>query len=155
MSTPADEARLAQAADELVRTVVEVLPGWVDRCVRRFLPGVDPAEVGPYGQQAVDEVGPRLRDLLARDVDQQAANPLAVLRTAVRFPTEVLAAAGVPPVERAEFDRRAFPDDPYGLTPAAWSDIDPALHEPGIVWGAAKAYVVLQRRQGESQAQGS
>jgi hypothetical protein len=142
-----DEARLAEAAEELARTVVEVLPAWVDRCVRRFVPDIDPAEVAPHAERAVEAVGPRLRALLAQDVDEQAANPLAVLRTAVRFPTEVLAAAGVAPIERSSFDRRAFPDDAYGLTPASWSDIDPALHEPGLVWGAAKAYVVLNRRR--------
>lgn len=147
MTTPAEEARLAEAADELARTVEEVLPGWVDRCVRRFVPDVGPAAVAPAAEQAVADIGPRLRALLAEDVDRQAANPLAVLRSAVRYPTEVLAAAGVAPVERSEFDRRAFPDDAYALTPATWADVDPALHEPGIVWGAAKAYVVLQRRQ--------
>lgn len=147
MTDPDDEALLAAAAEELARTVVEVLPGWVDRCVRRFLPDIDPAEVAPHGQRAADQVGARLRALLAQDVEAQAANPLAVLRAAVRHPTEVLAAAGVPPIERSAFDRRAFPDDPYGLTPAAWADIDPALHEPGLVWGAAKAFVVLNRRR--------
>ena len=39
--------------------------------------------------------------------------------------------------------RRNFPDDVYDLSPATFADVDPALHEPGLVWGAAKAHVHL------------
>jgi hypothetical protein len=42
---------------------------------------------------------------------------------------------------------RSFPDDVYDLTPASFADVDPALHEPGLVWGAAKAHVHLARRR--------
>jgi hypothetical protein len=138
---------MAEAADLLARRVVGALPRWVDRCVRRFLPDIDPAVVAPHAQAAADDVGERVRALLAQDVEEQATSPLALLRTAVKYPTAVLAAAGVAPVERSDFDRRAFPDDPYGLTPAAWADIDPTLQEPGIIWGAAKAFTVLNRRR--------
>jgi hypothetical protein len=138
---------MAEAADLLAGRVVGALPHWVDRCVRRFLPDIDPAVVAPHARAAVDDVGERVRALLAQDVEEQQTNPLALLRTAVRYPTAVLAAAGVAPLERSDFDRRAFPDDPYGLTPAAWADIDPSLHEPGIIWGAAKAFIVLNRRK--------
>ncbi|MEZ5138517.1 MAG: hypothetical protein R2711_07040 [Acidimicrobiales bacterium] len=88
-----------------------------------------------------------MRALLAADVDAQAQGPLALVREAVRHPTAVLAAAGVGPVVRDEFDERAFPDDVYGLAPAAFADLDPALGELGLVWGAAKAHVVLRRRR--------
>ena len=89
---------------------------------------------------------PRIRTLLSMDLDEQATNPLALLRSAVRYPTEVLAAHGVPPVDRDEFAVRAFPDDVYDLSPASFGDVHPDLHEPGLVWGAAKAHVHLQRR---------
>jgi hypothetical protein len=59
----------------------------------------------------------------------------------------VLRAAGVPPIVRDEFDERAFPDDVYGLIPAAFADIDASLYEPGLVWGAAKAHAHLVRRR--------
>jgi hypothetical protein len=103
------------------------------------------------GERAAADVGAELRALLATDVDEQATNPLAVLRGAVRYPTAVLRDAGVPPVVRSQFDQRAFPDDDYDLTPATWSDIDPVLHEPGLMWGAAKAHVVLARRKIEGK----
>ena len=31
--------------------------------------------------------------------------------------------------------------------PAAFSDVDEDLHEPGLVWGAARAHVHLRRRR--------
>jgi hypothetical protein len=93
----------------------------------------------------------RLRDALETDVDAQRANPLQILREAVRFPTEVLSRAGVPPAKRDEMDERINPDDVYALAPAHWNDIDESLLEPGIVWGAAKAQTVLQRRRAEGK----
>ncbi len=95
---------------------------------------------------------PELRSLLATDVDAQRANPLAVLRGATRFAHAVLADTGVPAMPRDQFARRSFPDDVYGLVPATWSDIDPSLHELGITWGAAKAFVHKARRRAEGQA---
>ncbi|MCU1372626.1 MAG: hypothetical protein JWO77_3820, partial [Ilumatobacteraceae bacterium] len=98
-------------------------------------------------RRAAADVGARARELLALDVDAQPTGPLAVVRTAVRYPTEVLAAAGVSHVVRDEFAERAFPGDVYDLAPAAFADLDPALHDAGLVWGAAKAHVVLRRRR--------
>ncbi|CAB5001187.1 MAG: hypothetical protein F2876_08170 [Actinobacteria bacterium] len=98
---------------------------------------------------ALAEVMPTVRALLFADVDQQRMNPLALLRASVRFPTTVLDELGASPPDRDEFARRNFPEDRYGLTPASFADVDPTLHEPGLVWGAAKAHVVLQRRRAE------
>ncbi|HTN80101.1 MAG TPA: hypothetical protein VMK16_10545, partial [Acidimicrobiales bacterium] len=89
-----------------------------------------------------------VRALLATDVDEQRTNPLSLLRGAVRYPTGVLRGAGITVIaERDEFARRAFPDDVYDLTPATWADIDPLLQDPGITWGAWKAYTHLSRRR--------
>jgi hypothetical protein len=90
-----------------------------------------------------------LVDLLATDVDEQRTNPLSVFRDAVAGPTDVLRRLGVPPPVHDPFASRAFPDDVYRLGPATWSDIDPELHEPGLVWGAWKAMTVLRRRREE------
>jgi hypothetical protein len=60
----------------------------------------------------------------------------------------VLAAAGVPPVERDAHARRLFPDDVYDLGPAAFADLSAEVHQTGVVWGAAKAHVILRRRRG-------
>ena len=74
-----------------------------------------------------------------------------MLRGAVRYPTAVLEAAGVPPVVRDEFAERAFPADVYDLAPATWRDLDESVHEPGLVWGAWKAKTFLDRRRQEGR----
>ncbi len=145
-----------EESDALVAAVEAALPAWVERGVERVLlawRGDVPPDVRAAaqraGEQAATDTASRLRDLLARDVDEQWTNPLGVLRGAVRYPTEVLRAAGVPPLVRDEFDERHFPDDDYGLVPMTFADVDPALHEPGIRWGAAKARAHLARHGGK------
>jgi hypothetical protein len=97
------------------------------------------------GRRAADEVGGEMRALLAADIDDQRSTPLTLLRSAVRFPTEVLRSAGVPPVERDPIQARLLPDDLYDLSPASFADVDPSLAEPGLVWGAAKAMAHRRR----------
>ncbi|MFP3906603.1 MAG: hypothetical protein ACLFWR_06190 [Acidimicrobiales bacterium] len=152
------EAALARYADELAAGIVEALPGWVVDCVERRMTqwsGEVPAEVRreaeAAGEQAQAEVGPQIIELLRLDIDDQRVPPLSILRDAVRFPTRVLEAAGVPGIVRDEVDERLMPDDHYGLAPANFADVDPRLHEPGLAWGAAKAYVHLARRRAEGR----
>jgi hypothetical protein len=103
------------------------------------------------GVAATDDLGPRIRVLLATDVDDQRGNPLQVARELTRYATGVLRDAGVPPVVRDTEAERQFPDDDYDLTPASFADLDPRLAEIGIAWGAAKAHVVLRRRRDEGR----
>ena len=145
------DARLAELAEALIVGVVATLPGWVERCgAERSMPGrvVPPEKVVAAGRAAADQVGERLRTLLAADVDEQWTGPLAVIRGAVRFPTDLLHDAGVRPVERDADAQRMFPDDPYDLTPAAFADVHPALQGPGLAWGAAKACAHRRRHLG-------
>ena len=148
------DAVLAAAGAALAEAVVAVLPGWVERSVRDLLvafAGAAEATVvdraREAGRRAADEVGPELRRLLAADVDRQWANPLALVRRAVRYPTAVLAGAGVPPVVRDEYDESHFPDDVYGLTPRTFADLDPSLRDVALVWGAAKARASMVRHR--------
>lgn len=144
-------------ARQLVEVVETVLPRWVERSVDRVqtawveaggLPGADTAaHASEVGRRAGAEVGAELRALFEADIDEQRSNPLGVLRHAVRYPTLVLRSAGVPCVERSEFDVMHFPDDDYGLTPMTFADVDDALHEPGILWGAMKARLHLDRHR--------
>lgn len=151
---PDDLAALAAYAGALADGIERAIPGWVERSVRRVLAGQGIAvdgdlsrRIAAAGADARDDGVPRVRRLLATDVDRQAGNPLAILRDLVRYPTAVLRSAGARPVGRDEFHERSFPDDVYDLSPAAFADVDPALHEPGLVWGAAKAHVHLARRR--------
>ena len=148
------DAVLAAAGAALAEAVVAALPGWVERSVRDLLAAfAGAAEEGDVerareaGRRAADEVGPELRRLLAADVDRQWANPLALVRRAVRYPTAVLAGAGVPPVVRDEYDESHFPDDVYGLTPRTFADLDPSLRDVALVWGAAKARASMVRHR--------
>ena len=153
---PTSEAALEGFARDLVEAVEAALPGWVQRCV---LTRAAQAEVPvsdevlratrDAARQATGTVTDQLAQLFGSDIDDQNRSPMEVLRSAVRYPTAVLRWMGVPPVLREEFEVREFPDDDYALTPASFGDIDDALHEPGLRWGAAKAHVHLARRRGE------
>ena len=135
-------------ATALADAIIGALPAWVERSVARRLPVTDQAVMDAAreaGRRAAGEVGGEVRALLAADVDDQRTTPLALLRTAVRYPTEVLRAAGVAPVDRDPVQIRLLPDDPYDLSPATFADVDPALAEPGMVWGAAKALAHRRR----------
>jgi hypothetical protein len=155
MASMARAANFEDYGRALADALEVALPGWVVRCVEgrwRDWSGTAPdaalleaAHVA--GERARDEVGAAVRVLLAQDVDEQRLNPLALVRRAVSYPTAVLRAAGVPALVRDEFAERAFPDDLYGLSPASFADVDPALHEPGLLWGAAKAHAHLFRRR--------
>jgi hypothetical protein len=154
-----DDEALARYGAVLAESVVAALPAWVVRSVERLLVAwagaADPEVVAAAeqaGLAAQADVGPRLRMLLAADVDEQRTNPLALVREAVRYPTQVLADAGVPPVRRDALAVEQHPDDLYDLAPATFADLDPALHEPGIEWGAAKAHVHLRRHRGDGRA---
>jgi hypothetical protein len=89
--------------------------------------------------------------LVTTDIDAQTANPLAILRTATAHAHAVLADFEVPPVPRDRFAEDAFPGDVYDLVPATWVDIHPSLQDPGVTWGAAKAYLHKARRRDEGQ----
>lgn len=140
------DAALAGYGAALAEAIVAALPAWSGRAVARFRPDLV-AEGEAAGRAAAEELGPRLRALLAADVDGQRANPLAVARAAVAWPTAVLRAAGVPPVDRDDHERAHFPEDDYGLTPMSFTEIDPSVHEPGILWGASKAHAHLVRHR--------
>ena len=140
-------------AEALAAGIGAALPAWVVGSVERVMrawAGTVPADVAAAaaraGRQAQIETGAAVRALLGADIDAQRSTPLTLLRQAVKYPTAVLRQAGVPPVERNRFAEEAFPDDVYDLSPATWSDIDPALTELGINWGAAKAFEHKRRR---------
>lgn len=153
-----DEARLVEYATALADAIALAMPRWVERSVERVATDaghpIDPElrrAAAAAGLRCRDEVGPAVRSLLLTDLDEQRSTPLAVLRAAVRYPTEVLAGAGVPAVGRDEFEVRAHPEDRYALAPASFADVDESLAEPGLVWGAAKAHVHLARRSAEGR----
>lgn len=150
---PADAEAMARHARTLADAMVEAIPRWVRRTVleRALAAGVGREEAVAVAeetaQRAVTEAEPSLRALLEADIDAQATTPLAILRSLVSYPNEALDRLGVPHPKRAQFEIEAFPGDTHGLSPAAFAAVDPALHEPGIIWGAAKAHIHLRRHK--------
>lgn len=147
--------QLPEVPAQLLDVARRVVPGWltritVDAAVRG---GVDPSSWGDdldrVVRDAADSTLAELEALVVLDVDEQTVNPLTVLRGAIEGPTELLRRRGVRPRPIDPFIVERFPDDIYGIGPAAWADIDQELHEPGMLWGAWKAMTVLQRRRDE------
>ena len=158
---PGDEARALARLDEtgaaIVAGVEKQVPGWTRAQVLRLLDawGRAPADTRVLAESRADDAGAdaarrivaELRALFAVDPERQQATPLQIVRTVYREPTEVLAAAGVPPIVRDEFDERAWPDDVYGLVPGTLGDLgDPDLAPLHLAWGMAKATVIRARR---------
>jgi hypothetical protein len=133
--------------------VAQHFPGYLQRRAARVLdawaglaPGargrVD-AELNAAVGAATDRVVGDLRALLDTDPASQRATPLQVVRDAVREPTAVLAAAGVPDVLRDGFEERSLPLDRYDLAPRTFADIgDDELGPAQLAWGIAKAAVL-------------
>lgn len=155
--SPDDLDALRRYADALADGIETAIGPWVERSVVRtietgggLVTGAVRARARDAGADATRDLAPKVRALLALDIDEQRMNPLSLVRAAVAFPTEVLRQAGIAPVERDETARAMFPDDDYDLTPTSFADLDPALAERGIEWGAAKAHVHLARRRDPS-----
>jgi hypothetical protein len=147
---------IALYASELADRIDEALPEWVEASVVRVMASAgrpaDPEMIvaaRAAGQQARREVGAHIRALLEADIDRQHTTPLAILRAeALRYPTEVLRAAGAPAAGRDAVAEAMFPDDTYDLAPATFADLGPDLFEAGIAWGAAKAFEHKKRHGG-------
>ena len=152
-------ARLDETGAAIVAGVEKQVPAWARAQVERVLDAwgraSDAARAGAEvesaraGAAAAERIVVELRALFALDPEEQRATPLEIVRSAYREPTEVLAAAGVGPVVRDEFDERAWPDDVYGLVPRTLGDLgDPDLAPLHLAWGMAKASAMRARRAG-------
>ncbi|MEM9653029.1 MAG: hypothetical protein AAGA65_13095 [Actinomycetota bacterium] len=161
--TPTQDDRNAQAArdDQLLRSyadaladeVERALPGWVGAAVAARTGGRIPHQladaVAGAGTEAAADVGGQVRSLLELDIDDQWTNPLTLVRTAIKYPNQVLRDAGVAPISRDAQSERFHPEDVYGLIPSSFADLGPTAHDLGLSWGAAKAHVHLRRRRAE------
>jgi hypothetical protein len=147
---------LREASDAILVGVERDLPGWVTRSVTRILDAWGRAspddrsraerDAVDAGRAATSRVVGELRALFALDAAQQTHTPLEIVRSAYREPTAVLAAAGVAPIVRDEFDERTWPDDEYGLVIHGLGELgDDDLAPFQMAWGLAKAKVLRAR----------
>lgn len=153
--------RLQEAGEALLDGVGTAIPEWAAGAAGSLLVAwgrLDSdrqqevvAQAREAGQRAAERVAGELRSLLALDPGEQRATPLEIIRTAVREPTEVLVAAGMPDVVRDPFAERSWPDDRFGLVPHTLKDLDPDLAAIHFAWGIAKAAVLRARATGPSR----
>lgn len=133
---------MEEHAAALYDAVAGHLGAFVEHCVAARLPALSPAQLADAeaaGRRAEEAVLPRLARLLEADLDHQATTPLAVVRQAVAFATEVLDRHGAPAVARDRFEQDRFPTDRYGLVPASLDALGEEVGEVAIAWGAWKA----------------
>jgi hypothetical protein len=141
--------------------VARALPGWAAREATRLgtawgaWPPDQLAEVvraaEASGRIAAERVADELRALFDQDPADQRATPLQIIRTAVREPGQVLAAAGLPGVVREEFAVASWPEDEYDLVPRNLRDLDVELAAVHFAWGKAKADVLRARAGTEDE----
>lgn len=146
-----DEATLRSIAAELLAGIDASLDRWIERGLNERSAGqrggLDAEVIGDVVAKTRAIVMGDVERVLTADVDAGAGNPLAVLRDGVGPMTDALQAAGCEPATRDPFHQQAFPNDPYGLGPASFADVDEQLHELGLRWGAARAHIHLRRRR--------
>ena len=144
------EARILEGVERygaawVVRQVVMIIDAWgrLDGDARARVI----ADAEAAGETATARVTDALRALFARDPADQRATPLEIVRTLRWEASGVLAGAGVPEVERDQFEVRAFPDDVYGIVPLGLADLgDSDLAAVLMAWGVAKARILRDRK---------
>lgn len=148
--------RLRTAQDRIIAGMETHLPAWIATEVTRILDAwgrLDPVDYqsaisaaqGLGGIVTVRVVG-ELATLFARDVGDQRATPVQIVRSAYREPTAMLAELGIPGVVRDAFDERVEPADIYGLSPQSLADLGDFELGPALaVWGIAKSRLLRAR----------
>ena len=100
------------------------------------------ADLRDFGQRLLIKPRSVKLQIGTADIDQQRTTPLSIFRSAADEISAFLLEKGVRPLD-------AGSPDPFGLHPARLADVGPRVHEAGMLWGAAKAAVHLQRRRDE------
>jgi hypothetical protein len=156
MSVP--DPLMVEGERALVEGVERLGPEWVVRAVTAIVDAYGRldsatrdetlAAARPAGNAAATRVAAELRELFALDPADQRVTPLEIIRGLRREPTEVLATAGIPEVERDTYDSRAFPDDRYGIVPKSVVELgDDELGGALLAWGIGKARILRERAE--------
>ena len=123
---------------------------WLEGMVRSRAPQLapDPA-VRSVLDAVADEIDHRLGIVVEAPVDEPISGPLETMRSAMAPLGEWLEARAVPPPPRDPRDVELHPRDRYDLGPMRFVDISPGVHEAGMAWGAAKAFLHRARHRHE------
>ncbi|MGI9606959.1 MAG: hypothetical protein ACR2P0_12540 [Acidimicrobiales bacterium] len=127
-----DDTRFREVGGELRAAILETLPAWIDDVMSEFLPAdVDPDRTQAVRSQVLEAAATSLGRMVSADLDEPVSGPLEQVRQA----------AG--PLQSWVTEHHGVAVE---IGPMAFTDLSPDVHEFGIAWGAAKAYLHLQRR---------
>lgn len=141
-----DEQAYIDYGEQLREAVADSIRPWLTTQVRdRF--GIDPDLLADEISAIAIDADARLEELVHADVDTPLSGPLERIRGAVEQLNPRLVELGAVPPSRDPFDVRIRPDDIFALGPVAFFDLGDRVHEAGITWGAAKAYLHQARRK--------
>jgi len=87
-----------------------------------------------------------LETLFAAPFPEQRSGPLELFQEAMRFPSDVLASAGLPVPPRDETAVKALPGDIYDLAPVSSRLLGEDVWHAHLAWGAAKARAMTSNR---------
>jgi hypothetical protein len=147
---------MAEGAARLVDGVERFGAAWVVAAVTGIVDAwgkLDPAArtntlaaAQGAGSAAAARVADELRSFFATDVSEQRTTPLEIIKSLRTEATAVLRDAGIPEVERDEFEARAFPDDMYGIVLKSPVELgDEELGGALLAWGMGKAKTLRAR----------
>lgn len=142
-----DEVRYVEYGEALRTAVGAALGPWLNREVARLSGATPSGDASLAIAEVVLDADARLNELVHADVDVPLSGPLERIRQAVVAITPVLDAAGAPRPNRDPFDEARAPDDVFALGPFSFADLGDDVHNAGIAWGAAKAYLHQARRK--------
>jgi len=141
-----DERAYVEYGEQLRAAVGVALRPWLAAELHaRF--GIDSSTLVEEVDAVIADADGRLRELIGADVDTPLSGPLERIRGAVEQLGPTLIGLGVVPPTRDPFDIRVRPNDRFALGPVAFSDLGEDVHNAGISWGAAKAYLHQSRRK--------
>lgn len=141
--------RFRMVGSELVAAVEETLAGWLSSHVA-VLCGqhlrTDEQEISQELEKRLntvtEDVTRNLRRMASAAIDEPVSGPLEQIRSALVPLTDWLQICGATP--NGSPDSR--PDDPFGFGPVTFRDLSDEVHDAGIRWGAAKAFMHQQHR---------
>jgi len=130
---------VTEVAVQLVDALTAAYRPYVTDRVTATAPHIEQNDLAAAIDEGLEWLAVSLRDLLELPFDEQPRGPLEVFQEAIRFPTDLLAAHGMPHSHRGEVEAAALPGDLYDLAPASSRDLGERAWLAHLAWGAAKA----------------
>lgn len=144
------EVAFAQIGESLKTALVAGIPVWIEAVAQaRLGESIDQDDVA---DEIIASVTARMSTLIAADIDEPLSGPLEIVRQSAEPLTRFLAHAGATPPDRDPFDVAARPDDRFAVGPMTFLELGQPVHDAGIEWGAAKAFVHRSRRVSQPEA---